>query len=236
MNRLSMTHLDDEQLMDAYYGELDASGHLTICDECRGRFDRLRDVLDSFHEYPIPERDAGYSSAVWSKLLPQLPKDRPQRWWFRWWTWTPALAALLILAFVAGRVTVRDNNIGGISEKARERVLLISLSDYLEQSQIVLANVENAAPGTADLNSERDRAHELLGANRLLRQAAERLGDYTDAALLDELERVLLDVANSPVRSSPAELEQIQQRIEREGLLFRVRITSTDSRERGQKL
>jgi hypothetical protein len=236
MNRLPAAHLNDEQLTDAYYGEFDASGHLTVCDECRGRFDRLRDVLDSFNEYPIPERDAGYGSAVWSKLLPQLPPDRPRRLWLRWWTLGPAFAALLVIAFVTGRLTERNSNAHGISEKARERVLLISLSDYLEQSQIVLANVENAAPGTADVAGERDRAHELLGANRLLRQAAERLGDFADAALLDELERVLLDVANSPVRSSPAELEQIQQRIEGEGLLFRVRITSTASRERGQKL
>ncbi|HEX4228196.1 MAG TPA: hypothetical protein VHZ07_05970 [Bryobacteraceae bacterium] len=236
MNRLSAAHLNDEQLMDAYYGEFDASGHLTVCDECRGRFDRLRDVLDSFREYPIPERDPGYATAVWSKLLPKLPKDRPQRWWLQWWTWTPALAALLIITFVAGRLTERNSQAHGISEKARERVLLISLSDYLEQSQIVLANVENAAPGTADLAGERDRAHELLGANRLLRQAAEHLGDYADAALLDELERVLLDVANSPAHDSAANLDQLQQRIEREGLLFRVRITSTASRERGQKL
>jgi hypothetical protein len=75
-----------------------------------------------------------------------------------------------------------------------------------------------------------------LGANRLLRQTAARLGDYADAALLDELERVLLDVANSPLHSSPAEVERVQQRIEQQGLLFRVRVTSTASRERGQKL
>jgi hypothetical protein len=236
MNPLSTTHLNDEQLMDAYYGEFNASGHLTLCDECRGRFDRLRDVLDSLRELPIPECDAGYGSAVWTTLLPKLPKDRPRRWWFQWWSLGPAFAVLLVIAFVTGRLTERISGTHGISERARERVLLISLSDYLEQSQIVLANVENAAPGTSDLAGERDRAHELLGANRLLRQAADRLGDYADAALLDELERVLLDVANSPAHSSASDLEQLQQRIEREGLLFRVRITSTASRERGQKL
>lgn len=148
----------------------------------------------------------------------------------------PAFAALLVIAFVSGRLMERGSRPAGISDKARERVLLISLSDHLEQSQIVLANVANASPGSAGLSDERDRAHELLGANRLLRQAALRLNDFADAALLDELERVLLDVANSPIRSSPADLEQVQQRIEHEGLLFRVRVTSTASRERGQKL
>ncbi len=100
----------------------------------------------------------------------------------------------------------------------------------------MLAEIENAAPDRDEFKDERDRAHELLGANRLLRQTALRLGDRTDAALLDELERVLLDVANSPPKMEAVNLKRLQKRIGHEGLLFRVRITSTDSRERGQKL
>ena len=68
--------------------------------------------------------------------------------WLRWWMLTPAFAALLTIAFVAGRLTERSSQASGISEKARERVLLMSLSDHLEQSQIVLANVANADPGS----------------------------------------------------------------------------------------
>jgi hypothetical protein len=231
-----VNHLSEEQLLDAYYGEFDASGHLTACDECRVEFERLKEVLDTFREYRGPQRNAGHAGEVWTRLLPKLPQDRPGRLWLRWWALTPVLAALLTITFVTGRWTERHSHTSAISEKARERVLLISLSDHLEQSQIVLANVANADFGTPDLADERDRAHELLGANRLLRQTAVRLGDLTDAALLDELERVLLDVANSPVHSSPGDLERIQQRIEAEGLLFRVRITSTVSREKGQTL
>jgi hypothetical protein len=148
---------------------------------------------------------------------------------------TPAFAALLAAAFLVGRLTERSTP-NGISQKSRERVLLMSLSDHLEQSQIVLANVANAGPDAAELNDERDRAHELLGANRLLRQTAVRLGDMSDASLLEELERVLLAIANSPNRLSRVELERTQQQIGQEGLLFRVRVTSAASRERGQRL
>jgi hypothetical protein len=143
--------------------------------------------------------------------------------------------ALLVAAFLGGRLAERTAP-NGISQQSRERVLLMSLSDHLERAQIVLANVANASPDAADLGDERDRAHELLGANRLLRQSAERLGDVTDASLLDELERVLLSVANSPNRLSLVDLERTQQQIEREGLLFRVRVTSAASRERGERL
>lgn len=82
-----------------------------------------------------------------------------------------------------------------------------------------------------DLGDERDRARELVGENRLLRQTATRTGDLSDAALLDELERTLLDIANGP-----ANLEMLQQRIENEGLLFKVRIIETNVRQKGQQL
>ena len=65
----------------------------------------------------------------------------------------------------------------------------MSLGDHFAQAQIVLANLAHAGAGDSNIPDERDRAHELLGANRLLRQTATRLGDTADAALLGELER-----------------------------------------------
>lgn len=231
---MNSPHLTDEQMTEAYYGEFDASAHLAVCAECRNTFDRLREVLDSLLQFRVPAEPVDHASEVWTALLPKLPDISP-KWWLRWWVLTPALAALLTIAFVAGRFTERGGKVDGISDHVRERVLLLSLSDHLEQSQIVLANVANASPETQDFSNERDRAHELLGANRLLRQTAVRLGDSADAVLLDELERVLLDVANSPDQPSKADFERAQQQIE-QGLLFKVRVASVSSRERGRKL
>jgi hypothetical protein len=44
------------------------------------------------------------------------------------------------------------------------------------------------------------------------------------ANVLDELERVLLDVARSPQTVSPARFKTIRQRIDDDGLLFKVRV------------
>jgi hypothetical protein len=234
-----MNHFSEEELLEGYYGEGQLDAHLAECPECRARFAALREVLDAARDYPAPPRSSEYGSQVWARLVPRLPAVKQRKPWFRAFQWAmaPALAVLLLVAFFAGRHSSNYTVVpAGISEKARERVLLLSLSDHLERAQIVLAEIENATPGRDEFGSERDRAHELLGANRLLRQTAIRLGDRTDAALLDELERVLMDVANSPPAISAASLEHLQQRIGHEGLLFRVRITSTDSRERGQKL
>lgn len=239
-----MNHFSEEELLGGYYGDTQLDKHLAECPECRARFAALKEVLDITRDYPVPARSNTYGSEVWARLAPQLPALKQRRTWFLSFRWVmaPALASLLLVAFFAGRMMERQRSEvagvaeAGISEKSRERVLLLSLSDHLERAQIVLTEIENATPGRDEFSTERDRAHELLGANRLLRQTATRLGDLTDAALLDELERLLMDVANSPPTISAAKLEHLQRRIGHEGLLFRVRITSTDSWERGQKL
>jgi hypothetical protein len=227
-----MNHLTEEELTEAYYRRV-LPLHANRCPECRAHFDRLKEFLDSACAYPVPERGPGYGGEVWSRLLPHLPTAKPGRV-LRWWMLAPALAAMLVIAFVAGMMTQQQRQAAALAN-ARERVLLIALSRHLERSQIVLAQIANATPASIDVAEESARARDLLDENRLLRQTAERSGDTKDAALLDELERVLLDIANSPAMSA-ADLASLQGRIESEGLLFKVRITSSDVRFKGQKL
>jgi hypothetical protein len=233
---MKQQHVSEEDLVDAYYDGMpeEQARHLDECEECRALFEKQRATLDSVREYPVPERGPGYGGEVWTKLLPLLPKQRERRW-RAWWPLVPAVAAMLAVSFLAGRWTERKaapQESASISKNARERVLLLSLSDHLERSQIVLAEVANAG----DLAEERDRARELVGANRLLRQTAERMGDRKDAAVLDNLERVLLQVANAPDKPTPKDAARVQQSIAENELLFKVRITSTDARERGLRL
>lgn len=220
-----MRHLSEEELVDAYYGEKKPE-HLAECEECRALFEQQREVLDGLRDYPVPERGAGYGGEVWTRVLPHLPQKSNKRW--AWLLMVPAFASLLVVAFLIGRSSKEQP----IPEKARERVLLLSMSEHLERSQIVLAEVENAG----DLTEERDRARELVGANRLLRQTAERLGDRKDAAVLEDLEHVLLEVANAPDQPTTGETARVQQQIAQNELLFKVRILSTDARDRGLKL
>lgn len=232
-----MNHASEEQLVDAYYGNgSEMREHLNECPECRATFDRLKEHLDSMHDYALPERGPSYGGEVWSRLLPHLPPAPRRRVWFRWWTLSPILAALLVVTFVAGMLTQRRAQLVGNSQKARERVLLIAMSRHLERSQIILSEIANGNAGSIDFSEERERARDLLDDNRLLRQTAARNGDPVDASLLDELERVLLDVANSPAEMTAGEFEALRSRIDSEGLLFKVRITSSDARFKGQKL
>ena len=124
----------------------------------------------------------------------------------------------------------------GLSAQARTRVLLIAMGDHFGRSQMVLAEIVNANPQKADLREEQARARELLAENRLLRETASRAGDGMQASVLDRLERVLLDIANGPAKPAPADLEELQQRIQNQGLLFEMRIIGSNARQKGQKL
>ena len=232
-----MNHPTQEQLTDAYYEGVHSElrRHLTDCDECRRSFESLRELLDSIRNYPVPERSASYGHEVWARLLPHLAERRQRSVWLRWWTVGPAFAVLIAMAFFAGML-IQQRRQPGISLEARDRILLLTMSDHLERSQIVLTALLNGEPGSPDWSDQRDRARDLIAENRLLRQTANRAGEAGHAALLDELERVLLDVANSPSDITPAELDNLRREIESEGLLFKVRVTSVDARQKGQRL
>jgi hypothetical protein len=230
-----MNHLSDEELTQAYYGEEEPESrrHLDDCADCQTAFQHLKTLLDELLPESVPERGAAYGAEVWNRLLPRLPLEKPRRVWLRWWTAVPALAGLLAVAFLAGRFTQPKT---GISPQARQRVLLITLGNHLDRSEILLAELVNAAPGATDFGDERSSARDLLDENRLLRQTAARSGDASHAAVLDELERALLDIANSPSEISASELESLQKRIENEGLLFKVRIISSNIHHKGRRL
>ncbi len=103
-----MKHLSEEDLVEAYYAGLpeEEARHLAECETCRALFEGQREVLAALRQYPVPERGPGYGAEVWLRVLPHLAA-RPKPSWWRVWMWMPAVAALLALAFVAGRWTER---------------------------------------------------------------------------------------------------------------------------------
>jgi hypothetical protein len=54
------------------------------------------------------------------------------------------------------------------------------------------------------------------------------------AGVLDELERVLLDITHAPSRISPRELRELRERLEAEGILFKIRVLGSNVRTQEQ--
>src|SRR5437660_1688270 len=235
-----MKHLTEKDLVLRYYSEPIGAGfheHLESCEACRASLVSMSRVLDAMDELEVPEPLDGLSNRVWQRIAPQ-PAESRTRWWTDWFAprrlaAVAAIAALVIAAFLAGRVSQRRTQMAGLSGPVRERIMLVAVGEHLEQSQMILIELMNSeSKGTVDISKEQNRAQELISENRLYRQAALRSGDKSVSNVLDELERVLLDVAHSPSKLNSAEFQQIRQRIEADGILFKIRVVGSNLRER----
>lgn len=229
-----MKHVSQEQLVMLYYGEEGAAGyreHLAGCENCRAAYAALEAALGEI-ELPVPERGADYGSEVWHRLRPELVTIQPRRSFWqmlvppRRWMAAAAMAVLVLGAFFAGRFWPGASSRRPIAPQVRERILLVAVGDHLERSQMVLLELVNATPldGGVDISAEQKRAEDLILSNRLYRQTAARSGDPGMATVLDDLERVLVEIANSPARLSSGEFEDLRRRVEAQGLLFKVRV------------
>jgi hypothetical protein len=237
-----MTHPTEEQLILYYYGEEaepDIDRHLAGCEGCRREYRNLQRVLNTVETLPVPERGVDYAGRVWSRLEPRLGATRAAGWrgWFEWRRLALAagMAAVIVLAFLAGRFAPRPAEKSTAAAPVRERILLVAVGDHLERSQMVLAEIVNAGgagKGKVDISYEQRAAQDLVDSNRLYRLSAVRNGDTATAAVLDELERVLLEISHSPSGLSSAELDDLRRQIEEKGILFKVRVFATRVRDR----
>jgi hypothetical protein len=238
-----MTHLDDDALVLAHYGEEDGPEnrlHLAACADCKARLVALGDLLGTVQAPEAPERPADYGARVWARLEPRLQAKPAAPLVFRVFGARPlpkvagfsALAASLVLAFLLGR-QFPGSAPQALTPAVRERILLVAIGDHLERSQMVLVEIANApSDGPLDVSAERASASDLVAANRLYRQTAARSGEPALAAVLEELERVLVEVAAGPEQLSQADLGELQRRIEARGLLFKIRVVGSQVRER----
>jgi hypothetical protein len=244
-----MNHPSEQDLVLYFYGDTPNAAaverHLAECKECADEFGQLRATLSAI-DLPIPERSADYEAQLWSTLHPRLEQsEAPRRsTWAallqpRRWAVAGALAAIVLTAFLAGRYTGREKPgekppiIAG--NNGNDRVLMVAVGDHLDRTQMILVELTNTrAEGKVDISAERDMAQSLVNENRLYRQTAQRDKDPEIAGVLDQVERVLIDIAHRPDSVSGKELEALQQQIESQGVLFKVRVIESKVKARSK--
>jgi hypothetical protein len=239
-------HLTDEDLLLDFYGEGTEADrarvrtHLAECEQCRALDEELRGVLTAVDTAPITEPPSGFEREMWARIEPLLPVRRT--WRTRWDKMMPRLAVaasvgiLAVAAFMAGRVWERPRVASSEpvleGRDLNERLLRAEVEDHLERSQRVLVELVNADYQTP-IAGDQARAADLVAAGRLYRRSAEQLGDSEIGRLLEDLERVLVEVANGPADMTPQDLTRLRQRIDDQDLVFRVRVVASEMREHG---
>jgi hypothetical protein len=234
-----MKHLTEEELIDHYYSEdfhkTEVEAHLRICTSCARIYEELGKLLANVRVTEVPERDSEYGARVWQSiqgsLEPYRAKQKRKLFYFPQLAYAAACLLLLAGAFLAGRIwehTHTRPTVAANPQQAKERVVLFVLDNHLDRSErlLVQLNHSGAEGETVDLPLQAE-ARQLLTDNRLYRQSVAQSKDPLLNAALDHLERVLLEVVNSPYELSSADIARIEQEMNTQGLLFQIRVLRT---------
>lgn len=244
-----MTHLTEEQIVLHCYGDAKDGAaidrHLESCAQCRTEFENVKALLAEIPPATVPEPPAYLEEKLWLNLRDKLPAQRPSAGWRTWfsqskWATAGAVAVLVIAAFLAGRFWPHQTNVQKPPESAQvnpQRVVLVAVGDHLERSQMLLIEIMNTDPKDPnDFSSEQTLARNLLDSNRLYRVSAAKTGDPAIAPVLDELERVLAEIANAPSDPTPGDWREIRSRIQSQDLLFKIHVVHSNVSREGEAL
>jgi len=259
---MNARHISDEDLLLDYYGEAtpeqhaEMRAHVETCAECQALDHELRAVLALVDSEPVPDAPPGFEREMWARLEPlvsgfsrtnevRLKADTTRAdttWSFELprWALAASVAALAVGSFALGRVWDTPTTPARVStadaRELGERMLRSEVEEHLERSQRVfveLVNADDSAPVL--LARDRERAADLVAAGRLYRRSAEEMGDADTRDLLEDVERVLVEIANGPEVESSNDLSEVRARITDQDLIFRLRVMTAGMQARERR-
>ena len=97
-----------------------------------------------------------------------------------------------------------------------------------ERLLLAFKNVRLDEPSSAqEVSYERNRAKQLVYQNMLLKREADASGDVQVSSLLENLEPILIDIANLPDKPDENTVRAIRERVERKNIVGLLRVNST---------
>jgi hypothetical protein len=258
-----MRHLSEEEWLAYYFGEDGADEgtaegmdrqamqeHIAQCAECAAAGRELAGDLTLMRaDEGEALRGSDYGETMWLALrdaLTPYPKiEKTRRWgWPGWLQPRFALAGVaLVLAAIAGAAFYsgqlwehkREQQAAvAASPQAGQQIILFVVSDHLDRSQRLLAELNDPEHAAADHDLQKT-ARELLTANRLYRQSSRldqkglNQGSAAEEnasleAILDDLEPVLIELANQPGELDRTKIVQLRKQLNTGGLLFEIHV------------
>jgi hypothetical protein len=237
-----MKHFPEEDLI-AYQlhessNEVAIRRHLEECVECAAVSESIAETLRVFSAEPVPKLDLERN---WQRLrgnLSVLGADQPKRFGLRWKLVWPAIglamAAVLVVVFIAlhGSYTMKRqpnlaiNGHGPLTTEPRDP----AIADHLDSAERLLTEVNNTQGPLDEIT--REQAHHLLLKNAVYVHSARESGDVAQAAVLENLGRVLTTLDNEP--ETLHSTWRLRLEMNTSGLLLDIRILrQNDDRNQG---
>ena len=228
----------------------EVSDHLIECPSCLSEHDELRSVLDASSALAQPASDErtieywkGFPSQVIEKLADERSRERLSpvhlfeplvsvfRFRMKYVFALSGLATIIVGGFLLlNRHTVEEPQVL-VSEPQEFPPELIKaydqMGEYLGKSRVLLVGISNLSideEQSVDLSVEKKVARELLEQARDLRSQPL---DIRSAKLVDDMEKVLIELANVQGEDVAPSVEIVRRGIEGQNLLFKVRMAET---------
>ena len=96
---------------------------------------------------------------------------------------------------------------------------------HFETSERLLLAFKNVR--VDEVSYERNRAKQLVFQNMLLKREADAAGDAQISSLLENLQPILIDIANLPDKPDENAVRAIRERVERKNIVGLLRVNST---------
>lgn len=217
--------------------------------ELRLELEAMRSMLELTRARAPDDPGSRYWNNFWARLQPKLKR---KSWWqqlveffaprrgLRVATVMGTLAAALIMAVVLLYQFAVGPEVEPLEEttsfeivKRTDGFFERAAGSHLERSRLLLQDVVNVAsngsPQVERLIDNRKRGEELLSQNRSFRHAAESQKNAKLAKLLEELELILIDIANLDTDVAQEALNSLQRRIAKKKLLSKIEILSSSA-------
>ncbi len=222
--------------------------HLQTCVDCSAELDAIRSVLSALPRPTTPPSEdqsaefwQGFPRVVENRIreesAPQRELGAPvtgllDRLIVRSWRLVTASAMALALGLIAFFFAQQGPKTEKKEVTGLPEVVTLSppaqtgeqVSRYLERSTRLLVGLTNRRVGTeekVDLSAERQLSRQLV---REARNLQNQPLDAQSSQLVQNLERILITVANENDLSARSDFEMIRRGIRQENLLFKVRM------------
>lgn len=245
MNTTEHGHPTEDELVLLFYGDTSAdderrlTAHVETCADCQPVWHEIKASLAAVDAAGIPEPPADFERVMWAKVQREIEGIQPATQWWAPRFWLPIVSlAVVVLAVTIGPAVWNATNPTDATDATNpastqpERALLVAMDEHLERSELLLVELMNAdEPGV-----EPAAADDLLLSSRLYRQTAAHTGHVELASMLEDLERVLVEIARGPKELKKDDLDALRTRITDEDLLFKVRVVTDEVRKRQQAI
>lgn len=224
--------------------------HLATCPQCAEEYQQLLWTLNIMNRRQAPAMDPAYWEGFWDRLSGRLEPGKRKLFrpdWRRWIppvtipvrpAWVPVAAAVLLVAtgIFIGRSTYLSRT--GAPAHARAAVLDPALvaefntlaGRYLERSRILLLGLGNFDteyddPAVFNFSQQQMISQELLYQGRELRSHKVAASNQGLQYLVDEIELILLQLANSEGENLKWTIQLVQEGIEKNSILLKITLT-----------